>query len=201
MHAGSEHVRAKRVEEDAATAALLEDCSLVVPARERIAACRPAAMPCTAASGTDSASAATTASRRCGSGSAFGAGAGRALGVDEVAERLLLDPGRARTMRTFSCARVEERAWNDQPPDPKGGRERLARRAGVDDPPGLEPLKRPHGSAKLADRVHGDDRAGELPAVLAETRDPNALPAVGRSRRSQAAVARLTEERSTDHVE
>jgi hypothetical protein len=52
------------------------------------------------------------------------------VGGAEIGEALLADDA------------VDEPGGDDEPAEPERGRERLARRAGVDDPLGLQPLQR-----------------------------------------------------------
>ena len=62
---------------------------------------------------------------------------------DEVRERVLLDPRRALVGEVLLAGGSARRgARDDEPAEPQRGRERLARRAGVDDPLRLEPLER-----------------------------------------------------------
>ena len=59
----------------------------------------------------------------------------------ELGERDLLDPGRPAVGQELLLAhRREQPRRHDEPAEPKRRRQRLARRAGVDHPIGLEPL-------------------------------------------------------------
>ena len=72
--------------------------------------------------------------------------------LEEVGERVLVDPVRA-AVGEHLLARGRRRrsaAGHDQPAEPQRGRERLARRAGVDDAVGVEPLERADGGAVVA---------------------------------------------------
>ena len=106
--------------------------------------CSPAAMPRTSPRAAPRRAPRPARRGARGSGRACGAGGGRARrgrGSPRTrAARSAPCPGRRGTSR--GGPRSTQVARDDEPAEPQRGRERLARRAGVDDPLGLEPLER-----------------------------------------------------------
>ena len=125
--------------------------------------------------------------------------------LEEVGERVLLDPGAAAVGQPLLLAeRLDEVDRGTSQPEPERGRERLARGAGVDDALRLEPLERAHRRAVVAELgvvvVLDRDRAG-----LAQPLEQRRAPLAGEhdtgrvlvGRRQDDGVARGSRSRST----